>query len=157
MAVIRTLFKRTVGQHPSNNNHLNLTNTNTDSSSDTSSSNQTNDGYSSTSTLGVSTVNSDESLRRPLLHVHRINHRKKLFSCVADNTNRMDTQQEQLIDDNICLLDKQLPKELILRIFAHLDYQSLCRCAQVSKVKNEEKFLLEFLNFAYFSIGIHLL
>ncbi len=46
----------------------------------------------------------------------------------------MNTQEEQLIDENICLLDKKLPKELLLRIFSFLDYQSLCRCAQVSKV-----------------------
>jgi hypothetical protein len=121
MAVIRTFFKRTVGQHSSNNNTLSITSGNTDSSSDTSSStneqltNQTNDGFSSTSTLGVLTVNGDDSLRRPLLHVHRRTHRKKFFSCITNNTTTMDTQQEQLIDDSICLLDKQLPKELVLR------------------------------------------
>jgi F-box/leucine-rich repeat protein 2/20 len=46
----------------------------------------------------------------------------------------MNTQEEQLTDENTCLLDKKLPKELLLRIFSFLDYQSLCRCAQVSKV-----------------------
>ena len=98
MAAIRTFFKRTVGQHSSNNNNnLNPTSTNTDSSSDTSSSiterlnNQTNDGYSSTSTLGVLTVNSDDSLRRPLLHVHTTNRRKKLFSCLTNNSTTMNT------------------------------------------------------------------
>jgi hypothetical protein len=116
MAAIRTFLKHTVGQHSSDNNSGN-----TDSSSNTSLStserlnNQTNDGYSSTSTLGILTVNSDDSLRRPLLHVHTKNHRKKIFSCLSDNTIIMNNQQEQIIDDNICLLDKKLPKELILR------------------------------------------
>lgn len=32
------------------------------------------------------------------------------------------------------LINKRLPKELLLRIFSYLDVVSLCRCAQVSKV-----------------------
>ena len=32
------------------------------------------------------------------------------------------------------LINKMLPKELLIRIFSHLDTVSLCRCAQVSKV-----------------------
>ena len=115
MATIRTFLKRTVGQHSVINNNI-------DSSSDTSSSitdrsnNQTNDGYNSTSTLGILTVNSDDSLQRPLLNVHTTNRRKKFFSCIIDNTMIMNNQQEQLIDENnICLLDKKLPKELVLR------------------------------------------
>ena len=116
MAAIRTFFKRTVG-HTSNNNNTNSGSA--DSSSDTSSSiterNQANDGYSSTSTLGVLTVHSDDS-RRPLLHSHTTNRRKKLFSrLTVPTTTTMDNQSEQTIEENISLMDKKLPKELILR------------------------------------------
>ena len=121
MAVIRTFFKRAVGQHSSNNNNLStISGNNTDSSSDTSSStterlnNQANDGYSSTSTLGVLTVNSDDSLR-PLLHAHTTNRRKTFFSRLVDTTTTMNIQPEQIIEDDICLIDIKLPKELILR------------------------------------------
>jgi hypothetical protein len=118
MAAIRTFFKRTVGQHTSNNNNLTTNSGNTDSSSDTSSSiterNQTNDGYSSTSTLGVLTVHSDDS-RRPLLHLHTTNRRKKFFSHLINQTTTMDNQQEQTMGENVCLMDKKLPKELVLR------------------------------------------
>ena len=34
----------------------------------------------------------------------------------------------------IDFINKKLPKELIIRIFSHLDIISLCRCAQVSKL-----------------------
>uniref|UniRef100_A0A8D8YS85 F-box/LRR-repeat protein 20 n=1 Tax=Cacopsylla melanoneura TaxID=428564 RepID=A0A8D8YS85_9HEMI len=34
------------------------------------------------------------------------------------------------------LINKKLPKELLLRIFSYLDVTSLCRCAQVSKAWN---------------------
>ena len=121
MAAIRTFLKRTVGQHISNNsNHLNTTSGNTDSSSDTSSSltersnHQANDGYSSTSTLGVLTVHSDDS-NRPLLHTHSTTRRKKFFSRLIDHSTTMNNQIEQIIDENICLMDKKLPKELVLR------------------------------------------
>jgi hypothetical protein len=122
MATIRTFFKRTVG-HTSNSNNNNNLNTNSgsiDSSSDTSSSiterNQANDGYSSTSTLGILTVHSDDS-RRPLLHSHTTNRRKKFFSRLIDPTTAttMDNQSEQTMEENICLMDKKLPKELVLR------------------------------------------
>lgn len=137
MAVLRTFFQRT-----SNTNNSNRT-TQTDSSSDTSSSttdrtrNPTIDGYSSTSTLGILTVHSDDSIR-PLLHTNSINHRRTFFSrlihCHNHHSIPMTNQQEENLDENTCLFDKKLPKELILRIFSYLDYQSLCRCAQVSKV-----------------------
>jgi hypothetical protein len=142
MDAIRTFLKRTVGQHSSNNSNLNP-GTTTDSSSDTSSSstasehlnNRTNNGYSSTSTLGILiNNNNDDSLRRPLLNIPSTNRRRRFFSCLINNSPIMNTQDEQLIDENTCLLDKKLPKELLLRIFSFLDYQSLCRCAQVSKV-----------------------
>ena len=32
------------------------------------------------------------------------------------------------------LINRKLPKELLLRIFSHLDVVSLCRCAQVSRL-----------------------
>ncbi|CAF4299921.1 unnamed protein product, partial [Adineta steineri] len=98
---------------------------------------QTNDGYSSTSTLGVSTINSDDSSQHPLLPViSSKNRRKNFFSCLTNNTTTMDTNEEQLINEDICLLDTKLPKELLLRIFSYIDYKSLCRCAQVSKYWN---------------------
>lgn len=46
--------------------------------------------------------------------------------------NRMETEN-QSVEQN--LINKKLPKELIIRIFSYLDLVSLCRCAQVSKVK----------------------
>jgi hypothetical protein len=144
MAAIRTFFKRTVGQHSSDNNNRNPGGTATDSSSDTSSSttserlnNRINDGYSSTSALGV-LVNNDDSLRRPLLNIPSTNRRRRFLLRLINNSSTMNTQNEQIIDENTCLLDKKLPKELLLRIFSFLDYQSLCRCAQVSKVKNSK-------------------
>jgi hypothetical protein len=115
MAAIRTFLKHTVGQHSSDNNSGN-----TDSSSNTSLStserlnNQTNDGYSSTSTLGILTGHSDDSIR-PLLHSHTTNRRKKFFSRLIDHPTTMNNQQEQTMDENICLMDKKLPKELLLR------------------------------------------
>lgn len=38
--------------------------------------------------------------------------------------------------DDEALINKKLPKELLLRIFSYLDVVSLCRCAQVSKSWN---------------------
>lgn len=121
MAVIRTFFKRTVGQHTSNNHHQRLNTTssgNSDSSSDTSllatdrPNHPANDGYNSTSTLGLLTVNSDDSIR-PLLHSQSTNRRKKLFSCLTDQTDSIN--MPQTMTENICLIDKTLPKELLLR------------------------------------------
>ncbi len=152
MAAIRTFLKRTVGQHSSNNNSN--PRTATDSSSDTSSSviterlnPHTNDGYSSTSTLGVLINNNDDSLRHPLLNTPLKNRRRRFLLRLINNSTIMNTQQEQLIEENICLLDKKLPKELILRIFSFLDYQSLCHCAQVSKVINKISMFFVYFKF----------
>jgi hypothetical protein len=139
MAAIRTFLKRAVGQHSSNNNSH--TRTTTVSSTDTSSTiaerlnNHTNDGFSSTSTLGILANTNDDSLRHPLLNTPSTNYRRRFLLRLINHSTIMNTQQEQIIEENTCLLDKKLPKELILRIFSFLDYQSLCRCAQVSKVK----------------------
>jgi hypothetical protein len=38
------------------------------------------------------------------------------------------------IPPEIDMINKKLPKELIIRIFSYLDIIDLCRCAQVSKV-----------------------
>ena len=35
---------------------------------------------------------------------------------------------------DVDLINKKLPKELLIRIFSYLDIITLCRCAQVSKV-----------------------
>lgn len=39
--------------------------------------------------------------------------------------------------DDDALINKKLPKELLLRIFSYLDVVSLCACAQVSKLWHE--------------------
>lgn len=157
MATLRTFLKRTVGQHSSNLTPVN----NTDSSSDTSSS-TTSERRTNGSPLAVLIINNtntenrdDETLRHPLLELPSSNNtRRKLFSCLANNsTMNSTTPIEQYLDENICLLDKKLPKELLLRIFSFLDYQSLCRCAQVSKVNLFSLNSLKF--FCFFSIGIH--
>ena len=38
--------------------------------------------------------------------------------------------------NDIDLINKILPKELIIRVFSYMDIISLCRCAQVSKVNS---------------------
>lgn len=45
-------------------------------------------------------------------------------------------QLTKVFADDEALINKKLPKELILRIFSYLDVVSLCRCAQVSKSWN---------------------
>ena len=121
MATLRNFFKRTVGRRSSNPDHLSAVSINIDSTSDTSSStherspSQTNDGYSSTSTLGVLTIGSDDSMRRPLLHVHAAKRKRTFFSRLINTSTTMDVQEEQALDESIGLIDKTLPKELILR------------------------------------------
>ena len=124
MASIRTFLQRTVIGAPGSNHHspsLTSTAASADSASDTSSSiatrsnTRSSDGFSSTSTLGLLTVNSDASIRRPLLHLPTTKRRKNLLLRLVHNPAPMPTPQEQHIQDNICLLDKTLPKELILR------------------------------------------
>ncbi len=39
-------------------------------------------------------------------------------------------------ENDEALINRRLPKELLLRIFSHLDVVSLCRCAQVSRSWN---------------------
>ena len=39
-------------------------------------------------------------------------------------------------ENDEAMINRKLPKELLLRIFSHLDVVSLCRCAQVSKAWN---------------------
>ena len=116
MASIRTFLKRTIT----------MTNP-TDSSSDTSSSSKRTPDPK------------DDVLRHPLLQNSSTNHCGKIFSCFINDSTINHSPEEQLLDENICLLDKKLPRELLLRIFSFLDYQSLCRCAQVSKVKKKRQ------------------
>ncbi len=63
------------------------------------------------------------------------------FSCVKPsvrdtatnkNNEHMQATEKNQIEEN--LINKRLPKELILRIFSYLNVVSLCRCAQISKV-----------------------
>ncbi|KAF4521328.1 hypothetical protein B566_EDAN002333 [Ephemera danica] len=46
-------------------------------------------------------------------------------------------QLTRVFMDDDAMINKKLPKELLLRIFSYLDVVSLCRCAQVSKMWNE--------------------
>ncbi len=39
-------------------------------------------------------------------------------------------------ENDEALINRRLPKELLLRVFSHLDVVSLCRCAQVSRSWN---------------------
>ena len=117
MAALRTLFKRTASQ---NSNQLSAVSINTDSTSDSSTNehlnNPNNENYSSTSTLGVLTITNDDSLRRPLLRIHSRQRKRNIFSCFMNkNSTTMDSPDEQILDENICLIDKTLPKELLLR------------------------------------------
>nr|CAH7716741.1 unnamed protein product [Callosobruchus chinensis] len=45
-------------------------------------------------------------------------------------------QLNKVFAEDEALINKKLPKELLLRIFSYLDVVSLCRCAQVSKAWN---------------------
>lgn len=45
-------------------------------------------------------------------------------------------QLTKVLADDEALINKKLPKELLLRIFSFIDVVSLCRCAQVSKAWN---------------------
>ena len=58
------------------------------------------------------------------------------------NDNESNTSKDIL---EIEMINKILPKELLIRVFSYLDVVSLCRCAQVSKVKFR-KFLRDFQN-----------
>ncbi|CAF3667280.1 unnamed protein product [Rotaria socialis] len=143
MATIRSLFKRNVAQNSSNNNELNVRPTNNTSSDILSTNtserlnNRPTDGYISASTLGGSPDNNVDSLRHPLFNISSAKPHRRFLSCLIKNSTTMYKQDdEQVNDENICILDTKLPKELIFRIFSFLDYQSLCRCAQVSKYWN---------------------
>lgn len=51
-----------------------------------------------------------------------------------DNKDSEDTSHNSKLCFESNLINKKLPKELIIRIFSYLDIVSLCRCAQVCKV-----------------------
>ncbi|RNA17790.1 F-box LRR-repeat 2-like [Brachionus plicatilis] len=61
----------------------------------------------------------------------KVNMLKVNASADHDNKNEND---KKIVEQN--LINKRLPKELIIRIFSYLDIVSLCRCAQVSKYWN---------------------
>ena len=51
-------------------------------------------------------------------------------------------------ENDEALINRKLPKELLLRIFSHLDVVSLCRCAQVVPLHNFfDIFLLYYFTF----------
>jgi len=74
----------------------------------------------------------DDFLRDPLINLPTKNRRRNLVFCFFPRANEQD-----FISNEICIINQKLPKELLLRIFSFLDYQSLCRCAQVSKVNTQ--------------------
>lgn len=63
-------------------------------------------------------------------NISQTNGTTTLINGNSTNNNGNDSQDDALIN-------KKLPKELLLRIFSFLDVVSLCRCAQVSKVSNQ--------------------
>ncbi|CAF1445172.1 unnamed protein product, partial [Didymodactylos carnosus] len=84
-----------------------------------------------------------DDLNRPLLQSRSHKHHRTSSAPIErnrQNSGRRTQQMNQSTADsdnvNSCLLDRKLPKELLLRIFSHLDYKALCRCAQVSKYWN---------------------
>lgn len=97
---------------------------------------------------------SDDFLRDPLINFSNKNRRRNLVFCFFPRTNEQD-----FLSNEICLINQKLPKELLLRIFSFLDYQSLCRCAQVSKVNlrmlydNRIVFSYLFLVLEYIGLG----
>lgn len=50
------------------------------------------------------------------------------------------------------LINKILPRELLIRVFSYLDVVDLCRCAQVSKVKRNKK--LSIKKYFYFYLDV---
>ncbi|CAF4773533.1 unnamed protein product, partial [Rotaria socialis] len=120
MATIRSLFKRNVAQNSSNNNELNVRPTNNTSSDILSTNtserlnNRLTDGYISASTLGGSPDNNVDSLRHPLFNISSAKPHRRFLSCLIKNSTTMYKQDdEQVNDENICILDTKLPKELI--------------------------------------------
>ena len=127
MAALRTFLARTVGQHPSNNNDRHSTGVSTgdrarlDRPSATiepandHNTTRANDGYSSTSTLGLSTGTNDDPMRHPLLHTHPTNRRRRFLLRLMPKVALMNSQDPQVDDENASLLERKLPRELILR------------------------------------------
>ena len=54
----------------------------------------------------------------------------------AERSNESSLRSKKPSDSHleVDLINKKLPKELIIRIFSYLDINSMCRCACVSKV-----------------------
>ena len=130
MAALRTFLARTVGQHPSNNNNSNGSNSTgvlagdrarldrpsaTIEPANDHETTRANDGYSSTSTLGLSTGTNDDSMRHPLLHTHPTNRRRRFLLRLMPKPAPMNSQDPQVDDENSSLLERKLPRELILR------------------------------------------
>ncbi|KAH0817880.1 hypothetical protein GEV33_004911 [Tenebrio molitor] len=60
-----------------------------------------------------------------------------LFACTnMIYAGRNKLELTKVLSDDEALINKKLPKELLLRIFSYIDVVSLCRCAQVSKAWN---------------------
>ena len=88
--------------------------------------------------------NLDNNLAEELLIKHKdIHYIEKTINnkdnILLNNQNLIKTSSNSLISkvemsDTSDLINKKLPKELLIRVFSYLDVISLCRCAQVSKV-----------------------
>lgn len=71
----------------------------------------------------------------------------------AYNNSNKDHHNNHDNNNDRSLINRKLPKELLLRIFSYLDVVTLCRCAQVSKVSG----FFKFFNLIIYKIPILLL
>ncbi len=53
-------------------------------------------------------------------------------------------------ENDEALINRKLPKELLLRVFSHLDVVSLCRCAQVKNNNHDSHYVILIWSFCYF-------
>ncbi len=88
-----------------------------------------NEKKNGTLTANNNNASGDEGLTNPLVHT------------ILENGDENTTENGGVALENglneppeTDIIDKKLPRELIIRIFSFLDTVSLCRCAQVSKV-----------------------
>lgn len=121
MATLRALFKCNGSQHSSNHNTSNarpisnLPNETLPSNPPERANSQTNDGCTSPSILVGLPENNGDSLRHPLLNNSAKKIRRGFLSRLMHNSTNVVKQEEDLGNENACLLDTKLPKELVLR------------------------------------------
>ena len=67
--------------------------------------------------------------------VRRLKSEEKKQEVNEIKENLLTEKQVTLEQVEVDLINKILPKEILVRIFSYLDVVSLCRCAQVSKAR----------------------